>query len=111
LDLVTFILKQLKISWNIIRELKERKGFDKRTADCKAFSKNCFGKFAFSKFKVCKSVRHRTIQINHQPEATISPVYYPDVYLHLNMFLDVLTPIIRISTTAVAASGFTFGAW
>jgi hypothetical protein len=23
------------------------------------------------KFKVCKSVHHRTIQINHQPEATI----------------------------------------
>jgi hypothetical protein len=23
------------------------------------------------KFKVCKSVRHRTIQINHQPDATI----------------------------------------
>jgi len=27
-----------------------------------------------------------TIQINHQPDATISPVYYPDVYLQLNMF-------------------------
>jgi hypothetical protein len=23
------------------------------------------------KFKVCKSVHHRTIQINHQPDATI----------------------------------------
>jgi hypothetical protein len=26
------------------------------------------------------------IQINHQPDATISPVYYLDVYLQLNMF-------------------------
>jgi hypothetical protein len=28
------------------------------------------------KLKVCKSVHHHTIQINHQPDATISPVYY-----------------------------------
>jgi len=27
-------------------------------------------------FKVCKSVHHHTIQINHQIDATISPVYY-----------------------------------
>jgi hypothetical protein len=27
-----------------------------------------------------------TIQINHKLDATISPVYYPDVYLQLNMF-------------------------
>jgi hypothetical protein len=27
-----------------------------------------------------------SIQINHRPDATISPVYYPDVYLQLNMF-------------------------
>jgi hypothetical protein len=26
------------------------------------------------------------VQINHQLVATISPVYYPDVYLQLNMF-------------------------
>jgi len=38
------------------------------------------------KFKVCKSVHHHTIQINHQLDATISQVYYPDVYLRLNMF-------------------------
>ena len=37
-------------------------------------------------FKVCKYVHHHTIQINHQPDATISPVYYLDVYLQLNMF-------------------------
>ena len=27
-----------------------------------------------------------SIQINHQLDATVSPVYYPDVYLQLNMF-------------------------
>jgi hypothetical protein len=27
-------------------------------------------------FKVCKYVHHHTIQINHQLNATISPVYY-----------------------------------
>ena len=27
-----------------------------------------------------------TLQINHQPDATVFPVYYPDVYLQLNMF-------------------------
>ena len=42
--------------------------------------------FSSLKFKVCKSVHHHTIQINHQLDATISPVYYPDVYLQLNMF-------------------------
>jgi hypothetical protein len=38
------------------------------------------------KFKVCKSVHHRTIQINHQPDANSFSVYYPDVCLQLNMF-------------------------
>jgi hypothetical protein len=38
------------------------------------------------KFTVCRSVHHHTIQINHHLYATISPVYYPDVYLQLNMF-------------------------
>jgi len=28
------------------------------------------------KFKVCKSVHHHTIQINHQLDSTLSPVYY-----------------------------------
>jgi hypothetical protein len=51
------------------------------------------------------------MQINHQPDATISPVYYPEVYLKLNMFRGILTPILNSSTIAVAASGFTFGAW
>ena len=43
-------------------------------------------KFHIVKFKVCKTVHHHTIQINHQLDATVSPVYYPDVYLQLNMF-------------------------
>jgi len=37
-------------------------------------------------FKVCKSVHHHSIQINQQLDATVSQVYYPDVYLQLNMF-------------------------
>jgi len=35
---------------------------------------------------------HSTIQINHQPDATVSPVYYPDVYLQLNMFRAFFCP-------------------
>jgi hypothetical protein len=31
-------------------------------------------------------VHHYTIQINHQLDATVSLIYYPDVYLQLNMF-------------------------
>jgi hypothetical protein len=31
-------------------------------------------------------MHHHTIQINHQLDATISPVYYADVYLQLNVF-------------------------
>jgi hypothetical protein len=38
-------------------------------------------------------------------------VYYPDVYLQLNMFWGVFPPIIRSSMTAVAASGFAFVSW
>ena len=34
-----------------------------------------------------------------------------DVYLQLQYVSSVLTLIIRSSTTAVAASGFTVGAW
>jgi hypothetical protein len=44
------------------------------------------------KFKVCKPVHHHTIQINPQLDATISPAYYPDVYLHLNMFRESSRP-------------------
>jgi hypothetical protein len=43
-------------------------------------------------FKVCKSVHHHTIQINYQLDATIYLVYYPDVYLQLNMFRALSRP-------------------
>jgi len=33
-----------------------------------------------------------SIQINHQLDATVSSVYYPDVYLQLNMFRASLLP-------------------
>jgi len=33
-------------------------------------------------------MRHHTIQINHQLDATVSPVYYLDVYLQLIMFRE-----------------------
>jgi len=83
-------------------------------------------------FKVCNSVHHYRFQIN-QPTSFSSSIgattlggFWPanqptrcinlsslllDVYLQLNMFRGVLTPIIRSSTTAVAVSDFTFGAW
>ena len=48
---------------------------------------------SLSWFKVCKSVHHRTIQINHQPDATFFfSVYYPDVCLQLNMFRSFSRP-------------------
>jgi hypothetical protein len=34
------------------------------------------GRIRLAKFKVCKSVHRHTIQINHQLDATIFPVYY-----------------------------------
>jgi hypothetical protein len=40
----------------------------------------------FVVFNVCKSMHHHTIQISHHIDATVSPVYYPDVYLQLNTF-------------------------
>jgi hypothetical protein len=44
------------------------------------------------KIKVCKFVHHRTIQINHQPDANNFSVYYPDVCLQLNMFRTFFRP-------------------
>jgi len=55
-------------------------------------------------------MHHYTIQINCQLDATASPVLLLDIYLQLYVS-GVLPPIIRGSTTAVAASGFTFRAW
>ena len=54
---------------------------------------------------------HWEIQINHPTRCSNFSSLLLDVYVQLNMFRGVLTPIIRSSTTAVAASGFTIGAW
>jgi hypothetical protein len=37
----------------------------------------------------------KEVEINHQQDATISPVYYPDVYLQLNMFRESSRPSSR----------------
>jgi DNA-binding IclR family transcriptional regulator len=54
---------------------------------------------------------HWEIQINQPTRCSNISSLLLDVYVQLNMFRGVLTPIIRSSTTAVAASGFTIGAW
>jgi hypothetical protein len=59
---------------------------------------NVTQKYLIRRFKVCKSEHHRTIQIDHQPDVTTFQFNYPGVYLQLN------PPIIRNSTTAVAAT-------
>jgi hypothetical protein len=43
-------------------------------------------KFLATVNKKCLVSETNTLQINHQLDATTSPVYYPDVYLQLNMF-------------------------
>jgi hypothetical protein len=59
---------------------------------------------------VCKSVHHRTIQINHQPDATVFQ-FIILMFVTAQQVSDVFPPIIRSSVTAVAASGFTFVSW
>ena len=59
----------------------------------------------------CKTHYTTSVQINHQLDVTICPVLLLDIYLQLTHVSGVLTPIIRSSTTAVAAFVFTFGAW
>jgi hypothetical protein len=89
--------------------------FTTRFANIRPFPTNQARKFNLKGrseviFKVCKSVHHRTIQINHQPDATIFQ-FIILTYLQLNNVLGVLPLIIRSSMTAVAASGFTFVSW
>jgi len=62
------------------------------------------------KFNVCKSVHHRTIQINHQPDATIFQFIILTFFTAQHVS-GVFLPIIRSSVTTVAASGFTFVSW
>jgi hypothetical protein len=61
-------------------------------------------------FKVCKSMHHRTIQINHQPDATVFQFIIMTFFTAQHVS-GVFPPIIRSSMTAVAASGFTFVSW
>jgi len=48
-------------------------------------------------FKICKSVHHRTIQINHQPDATIFQFFILTCLFTAQHVLGVLLPIIRSS--------------
>ena len=64
----------------------------------------------------CVTVCHHISTVLYYSNKSLSrcnnfPVYYPDVYLQLNLFSGVLPTIIRSSMTAVAASGFTFVSW
>jgi hypothetical protein len=67
-------------------------------------------KYLNVKFKVCKSVRHRTIQINHQPDATIFQFIILK-FVYSSTCFGRFPLIIMSSMPAVAASGFTFVSW
>ena len=55
-----------------------------------------------SKFKVCKSVHHHTIQINQPTRYNIFSSLLLDVYVHLNMFQQPLVlPLERGESSAV----------
>jgi hypothetical protein len=64
-----------------------------------------------SRRKVCKSVHYHTIQINHPLDATVSSVLLSWRLFTAQHVSGVLMPVIRSSTTAVAASSFTFVSW
>jgi hypothetical protein len=63
-----------------------------------------------SLFKVCKSVHHFTIKINHQPDATVFQFIILTFFTAQHVS-GVFPPFIRSSITAVADSGFTFVLW
>ena len=63
-----------------------------------------------TQFKVCKSVRHRTIQINHQPDARVFQ-FIILTFIYSSTCFGRFPPIVRSSMTAVAASGLTFVSW
>jgi hypothetical protein len=64
----------------------------------------------WSKFKVCKSVHYHTIPINQPTRCNNFPKFITWRLCTVQHISGVLTPIIRSSKTAVAASGFTVGA-
>jgi hypothetical protein len=63
------------------------------------------------KFKVCKSVHHRSIEINQPTRCNNFSSLLLLCLCTAQHVSGVLTPIIRSLTTAVAASGFTVRAW
>jgi hypothetical protein len=63
----------------------------------------------FFPFKVRQSMHHHTFEINQPTRCNNFSSLLLDVYVRLNMFQA--SSIFRSSTTAVAASGFTVGAW
>jgi len=63
------------------------------------------------KFNVCKSMHHHTIQINKPTRCINLSSLLLDVYVQLNMFWASSLLSSGATTTAVAASGLTFGAW
>jgi hypothetical protein len=60
--------------------------------------------FKIYKFEFYKSVHHRAIQINHQPDATIFQ-FIILAFIYSSTCFGLFPPIIRSSMTAVAASG------
>jgi hypothetical protein len=65
----------------------------------------------FKEFKVCKLEHHQTIQINQPTRYNNLSSLLLDFYLQLNMLRASSLPSSGATTTAVAASGFTVGAW
>jgi hypothetical protein len=61
--------------------------------------------------EVCKSVHYHTIQINQPTRCNNFSSFITWRLCTAQHVSGVLTSIIRSSTTAVAASAFTFGAW
>jgi hypothetical protein len=61
-------------------------------------------------FNVCKSMHHRTIQINQPTRCNIFASLLFDVYMWFNMF-RVLSRPSSGAYTALGASGFTVGEW
>ena len=62
------------------------------------------------KFKVCKSVHHRTIQINHQPDATVFQ-FIILTFVYSSTCFGCFPAHHQELKTAVAASGFTIISW